>query len=1712
MAFSIRAMKYFSGGLNRYPITSISSVGLAIQSLMTSTILRLFLLVVLASILSEPLTAQERPMPSKTHRTFGLECASCHTTESWTKLRESISFDHKLTGYALVGLHSSVSCASCHAGVSFKELTSACAACHEDQHKGQFGDRCQECHTPAGWRTPSEQVAKHQLTRFPLLGAHELLDCSSCHVNQQEKEFINTPTDCYACHRDDFERTTEPNHALANFDHTCQNCHTMATLSWKGSFVHPSIPFMQSAAHVSLECGQCHGSGYKATPTDCYGCHMDDFAAVIAPNHVTGQFDHNCTVCHDPVKWKPAAFNHELTSFPLRGKHATTPCSECHASGRYSSLPTDCWSCHQKDYTATTFPNHVQGQFDHRCDGCHTLDAWKPAAFNHDQTNFRLTGAHLRTECQMCHVGGRYTGLSLDCQGCHNANYQQTTRPNHQLVGFTKFCEDCHNTNAWQPVERIPSSIDHDKTRFPLLGKHLQTPCEDCHVNKVFGGTLSRCFDCHEKNYRAAMNPDHVSGIFSQDCLACHSMEGWKPASFDHSATAFPLSGKHTTATCEACHVAGNYQLKYTGCFSCHEPDFNRTLNPNHVSGQFPQDCSSCHSVDSWIPATLDHAKTRFPLQGAHNAVPCGDCHTNGRYVNLPMDCFSCHQKDFDGAKLPDHASGGFSHDCTTCHSPNAWKPATFDHALTRFPLLGKHTVVRCEECHINGKYTNMQTDCWDCHRQDYEQVALPSHTQGQFPNDCRTCHSADGWKPSSFSHEATRFPLHGAHRSLDCQQCHVGGKYSSMPSDCWSCHEAKYRNVATPDHVAGKFNQDCTICHNDAAWKPTNLDHSKTRFPLTGLHQNVACEQCHINGQYGVTLPTNCYDCHQTDFNRVTNPDHRTAQLPHDCTRCHTTAGWKPATFDHAATAFPLSGAHLTVACGDCHLNGNYQLKYTNCLQCHQTDFDRTTNPDHNASQFNPNCLDCHTTTAWKPSTFDHAATKFPLQGAHAVQPCQACHVSGNYNLKYTDCYQCHQQDFVTASAPDHVLGNFVHDCTTCHTVSAWKPSTFDHAATKFPLQGAHANQPCQSCHIAGNYNLTYSDCYQCHQQDFTRAIAPDHVKGSFTHDCTTCHTVLTWKPSTFDHAATNFPLEGAHTTPSCERCHVNGNYSLKFTDCYQCHQAEYTGVQNPNHVTGNFSRNCSVCHTSNAWKPSQLDHNKTNFPLTGRHAIAPCEQCHIGGNYSITYSDCKQCHEADFNLAKTPDHAAGKFDSHCEQCHTTSAWKPSTFSHTATAFPLVGAHGSLPCQDCHVNGNYTLRYTDCWQCHEQTYTSAQNPNHVSAQISRLCLDCHTQSSWRPSTFQHAATRFPLTGGHAPLACEQCHVNGNYSLQYQDCWQCHESTFNQTTNPNHAQWNMSHNCLDCHTENGWRPATFNHDGTAFPLQGAHTTPPCSACHISGNYQLRYNDCFQCHQSQFNSAVNPNHVSNQFPHTCLTCHTQTAWTPSTFDHASTQFPLTGAHAAQPCIECHTSGNYNLIYTDCWQCHSADFNSTTNPSHSTNQFSHDCTQCHSLTAWSPATFNHSNTNFPLQGAHVGKPCTACHINGNYNLTYSVCYQCHQTKYSSATTPANHTALSLNHDCAVCHTQTVWNPATPFRTSHNVNAPVGFPIYGSAKHKYPDKWNNCSECHTSNNTATFSCIGCHSNQTSLANEHQSVSGYQFHPTICANSGCHPDGKEP
>ena len=615
------------------------------------------------------------------------------------------------------------------------------------------------------------------------------------------------------------------------------------------------------------------------------------------------------------------------------------------------------------------------------------------------------------------------------------------------------------------------------------------------------------------------------------------------------------------------------------------------------------------------------------------------------------------------------------------------------------------------------------------------------------------------------------------------------------------------------------------------------------------------------------------------------THSPHGNLNVP--CQNCHTASAWKPIRavpeFDHNQTRYPLRGMHQSVTCVQCHVKPVFSNVGQRCQDCHA---------DIHRRQLGANCEQCHTVQGWQVSVkqIQQHNNRFPLTGAHAAVDCDSCHkgaASSQFQAMSTECYSCHAADFRSATNPSHISGGFSTSCNLCHGTDTWLNANFDHASVGFPLSGGHAMPPrlCTDCHINNNFNLTSTACVSCHLKDYQGTTNPNHVAAAFAQTCQQCHNTTSWSNASFNHNATAFPLTGMHTVPprQCTDCHVNNNYNLTSTACVSCHLKDYQGTTNPNHVSSNFPQGCDSCHNTTSWLNATFNHNSTGFALTGAHTSPPrqCTDCHVNNNYNLTSTACVSCHQNDYTNALTPvNHIAAAFPTTCETCHDTVLWTDGTFNHTSTGFQLTGAHTVPPrlCTDCHVNNNYALNSTLCYSCHQKDYTGTNNPAHAAAGFPTTCEICHDTTVWTDSTFNHNNTAFPLTGSHTvpPRVCADCHVNNNYTTLPTTCIGCHQTDYNNTTNPGHAAQPQFFptTCQNCHNTTAWSGATFNHSQyTQFPTTHGNAGNVCSTCHTNSNDYSVF-QCTGCHGGNNPNNFQHDNVSGYVYNSinCYQCH------------------------------------------------------------------------------------------------------------------------------------------------------------------------------------------------------------------------------------------------
>ena len=596
-----------------------------------------------------------------------------------------------------------------------------------------------------------------------------------------------------------------------------------------------------------------------------------------------------------------------------------------------------------------------------------------------------------------------------------------------------------------------------------------------------------------------------------------------------------------------------------------------------------------------------------------------------------------------------------------------------------------------------------------------------------------------------------------------------------SGPTQCISCHvlaagDAKFKCLGCHAEIRERLNakrglhssmvksvgtqQECIKCHSEhegARFVPirwdvdlSEFDHGKTGYVLEGGHRGLDCRKCHtakhidqserrkikvkdLNRTYlGLTVA--CLNCHE---------DQHHGQLSSDCVQCHTYAKWKPASrFDHARAKFQLTAAHEKLVCEKCHQkagDGTPYAKFTGlsfatCDGCHK---------DPHRAAFPATCKSCHSETGWKPAltaaSFDHGRTEFALTGKHSTLACGKCHRSADFKqpVAHARCVDCHATDVHGAQFAARADGG---ECSACHVVAGWKPTTFKEAAhrsTRFPLEGRHAPVPCAKCHLpAGKatvYMVKFGQCTDCHADQHKAQFAGP----PYANRCQECHTEGGFEPSTFTlarHSTTRMPLAGAHSAVACNECHYDGGRAhgqpgrFRFADlsCTGCHEDPHKDQFRERMLAAGpdgKAQECQACHVPRTWRDvSKFDHSTTRFQLSGTHRGVPCEKCHVAsqpgaGLKSVVFrsaaTQCSGCHEDNHGGQFTTVLAAAD----CGQCHSPLQWTPASFTHDRqTGFSLTGAHRETTCRACHgsvrrVNGKNVVVYKptpkECGGCH---------------------------------------------------------------------------------------------------------------------------------------------------------------------------------------------------------------------------------------------------------------------------------------------------------------------------------------------------------------------------------------------------------------------------
>jgi len=360
------------------------------------------------------------------------------------------------------------------------------------------------------------------------------------------------------------------------------------------------------------------------------------------------------------------------------------------------------------------------------------------------------------------------------------------------------------------------------------------------------------------------------------------------------------------------------------------------------------------------------------------------------------------------------------------------------------------------------------------------------------------------------------------------------------------------------------------------------------------------------------------------------------------------------------------------------------------------------------------------------------------------------------------------------------------------------------------------------------------------------------------------------------------------------------------------------------------------------------------------------------------------------------------------------------------------VSSHAELSghCSSCHAPPwSRETMASRCIACHSDIgkQIDAQAPMHGKFPNADNCRTCHSEHLGPHGTltsfahFHHDFTAFKLTGKHALLDCQSCHVDNHFKGTSQSCFGCHAE-------PVIHKGKFGVACASCHTATSWKGAaaalassSFDHDRTAFKLTGKHQTTDCKSCHKSNAFKGTSQSCVSCH-------AEPVVHLGKFGNACASCHTTATWKGAignanlaNFDHDATGFKLTGKHAGVDCKSCHATGVFKGTSQACVSCHAEP----PTPKVHKVAYGTKCATCHTTFSFKDATFkhtfpidHHAKGNKQLKINNGGNICANCH-NDTTKLTVYTCYNCHV--HDPARMERRHAGRKIQNleQCAKCH---------------------------------------------------------------------------------------------
>lgn len=524
-------------------------------------------------------------------------------------------------------------------------------------------------------------------------------------------------------------------------------------------------------------------------------------------------------------------------------------------------------------------------------------------------------------------------------------------------------------------------------------------------------------------------------------------------------------------------------------------------------------------------------------------------------------------------------------------------------------------------------------------------------------------------------------------------------------------------------------------------------IDHSKTRFPLLGKHQNVPCESCHPAKQgtrVWKGVPLDCQGCHSD------RRSHKGA-LGSQCERCHDVSGWKSISHPAAQHRFALVGNH-DVPCASCHVKGAHLTAKVTCADCHERKHRGTRSP----------CETCHNVEEWKTIAYrGHTYDPELLPGKHRTAKCLDCHPKFRFNnsSKLVPCESCHEKD-----RRHEDLGT----CKSCHTPLTWRDVTPNQQAASRPRDGLAPGQP--AIPAGPNPPASQTNLFRVKAKFEHVAHARLVTAKGLEPTCTPCH------------GGTGAQFQARPKMQTCESCHDGKKaFDALGTQCFRCHEAEagtqLTTLPLPAKTFQHAAHrprkvkidDCTSCHGVGV-EPDKVQ--------AGRDQHRPCQACHAAEFRTQGQGICLSCHMRNDPFRPNP--------------LRLSSFGISEFRlPDATGIPHAAHQAAgVPCADCHADKSGVkprppeLGHAACSKCHVVDRVPKKLPQGTPVTLDR-CGSCHVPVSEpepRDSTRRPWSTRdlFRHDDNHrTPQTCPSCHFqNGPAALTFPtmaSCGSCHD-------------------------------------------------------------------------------------------------------------------------------------------------------------------------------------------------------------------------------------------------------------------------------------------------------------------------------------------------